>query len=110
MIFDRIMLPAQGRSEDYKFAQTGSVTLAGVAELADAQDLKSCDANTSYRFDSGLGHQCNACAFCAQACAMRLFASARQFGLEGFQFFSNRFMLCVDLFNDRCSHFFELGG
>lgn len=27
MIFDRIMLPAQGRNEDYKFAQTGSVTL-----------------------------------------------------------------------------------
>lgn len=27
MIFDRIMLPAQGRSEDYKFAQTGSATL-----------------------------------------------------------------------------------
>ena len=30
---------------------------AEVAELADAQDLKSCDANTSYRFDSGLRHQ-----------------------------------------------------
>ena len=28
MIFDRIMLPAQGRNEDYKFAQTGTVTLA----------------------------------------------------------------------------------
>ncbi len=28
-----------------------------MAELADAQDLKSCDANTSYRFDSGLRHQ-----------------------------------------------------
>ena len=28
MIFDRIMLPAQGRSEDYKFAQTGTATLA----------------------------------------------------------------------------------
>src|SRR5690554_6115601 len=27
MIFDRIMLPAQGRNEDYKFAQTGRVTL-----------------------------------------------------------------------------------
>ena len=29
---------------------------AGVAELADAQDLKSCDPNRSYRFDSGLRH------------------------------------------------------
>src|SRR5690554_1678066 len=27
MIFDRIMLLAQGRNEDYKFAQTGRVTL-----------------------------------------------------------------------------------
>ena len=26
---------------------------AGVAELADAQDLKSCETNLSYRFDSG---------------------------------------------------------
>ncbi len=30
--------------------------LARVAELADAQDLKSCEGQTSYRFDSGLGH------------------------------------------------------
>ena len=30
---------------------------AGVAELADAQDLKSCGDNTPYRFDSGLQHQ-----------------------------------------------------
>ncbi len=29
---------------------------AEVAELADAQDLKSCGANTPYRFDSGLRH------------------------------------------------------
>ena len=29
---------------------------ARVAELADAQDLKSCEAQPSYRFDSGLGH------------------------------------------------------
>ena len=29
---------------------------AGVAELADAQDLKSCEVNPSYRFDSGLRH------------------------------------------------------
>lgn len=27
-----------------------------MAEQADAQDLKSCEANTSYRFDPGLGH------------------------------------------------------
>src|SRR5690554_3453183 len=31
MIFDRIMLPAQGRNEDYKFAQTGSITLVASA-------------------------------------------------------------------------------
>ena len=30
---------------------------ARVAELADAQDLKSCEVHPSYRFDSGLGHQ-----------------------------------------------------
>ena len=30
---------------------------AGVAELADAQDLKSCDPYRSYRFDPGLRHQ-----------------------------------------------------
>ena len=29
---------------------------ARVAELADAQDLKSCEGQTSYRFDSGLSH------------------------------------------------------
>ena len=30
---------------------------AGVAELADAQDLKSCGTNLPYRFDSGRRHQ-----------------------------------------------------
>ena len=30
---------------------------AGVAELADAQDLKSCDWKQSYRFDSGPRHE-----------------------------------------------------
>jgi hypothetical protein len=29
---------------------------AGVAELADAQDLKSCGLNRPYRFDSGRRH------------------------------------------------------
>ena len=29
---------------------------AGVAELADAQDLKSCGTNLPYRFDSGHRH------------------------------------------------------
>ena len=29
---------------------------AGVAELADAQDLKSCERKLSYRFDSGPRH------------------------------------------------------
>ena len=32
---------------------------AGMAELADAQDLKSCDPYRSYRFDPGLRHQAN---------------------------------------------------
>ena len=32
------------------------LVLAGVAELADAQDLKSCGANPPYRFDSGRRH------------------------------------------------------
>ena len=31
--------------------------IAEVAELADAQDLKSCEQRYSYRFDSGLRHQ-----------------------------------------------------
>ena len=33
---------------------------AEVAELADAQDLKSCGSKKPYRFDSGLRHQYNA--------------------------------------------------
>ena len=32
------------------------IFLAGVAELADAQDLKSCGPNRPYRFDPGLRH------------------------------------------------------
>ena len=36
--------------------KTKHYLLAGVAELADAQDLKSCEANPSYRFDSGRRH------------------------------------------------------
>ena len=36
---------------------------AGVAELADAQDLKSCGTNLPYRFDSGRRHcKLNMCA------------------------------------------------
>ena len=31
--------------------------IAGVAELADAQDLKSCGGQTPYRFDSDSRHQ-----------------------------------------------------
>ena len=34
------------------------IDYAGVAELADAQDLKSCGTNLPYRFDSGLRHWC----------------------------------------------------
>ena len=32
------------------------IVIAGVAELADAQDLKSCGTNLPYRFDSGRRH------------------------------------------------------
>ena len=35
----------------------GANFFAEVAELADAQDLKSCDPYRSYRFDPGLRHQ-----------------------------------------------------
>ena len=39
---------------------TGTQTMsAEVAELADAQDLKSCDPFRSYRFDSDLRHHLN---------------------------------------------------
>ena len=34
----------------------GPILFAGVAELADAQDLKSCGTNLPYRFDSGRRH------------------------------------------------------
>ena len=34
-----------------------SAKFGSVAELADAQDLKSCEGQTSYRFDSGHSHQ-----------------------------------------------------
>ena len=33
------------------------IVYAGVAELADAQDLKSCGTNLPYRFDSGRRHK-----------------------------------------------------
>ena len=33
--------------------------IAGVAELADAQDLKSCGERSPYRFDSGPRHHLN---------------------------------------------------
>ena len=39
------------------FLSQNASELAGVAELADAQDLKSCDPYRSYRFDPGLRHQ-----------------------------------------------------
>ena len=39
------------------FLSRNASILAGVAELADAQDLKSCDPYRSYRFDPGLRHQ-----------------------------------------------------
>ena len=36
-----------------------SIIFAGVAELADAQDLKSCGERSPYRFDSGPRHHLN---------------------------------------------------
>ena len=43
-------LQAEGhRFEPYR----SHFVYAGVAELADAQDLKSCGTNLPYRFDSG---------------------------------------------------------
>ena len=45
------------RSHLNKFWYTGFIQkIAGVAELADAQDLKSCGPNRPYRFDSGRRH------------------------------------------------------
>ena len=49
-----------GEHLPYKQGVTGSSPVgpidAGVAELADAQDLKSCGTNLPYRFDSGRRH------------------------------------------------------
>ena len=49
-----------GEHLPYKQGVTGSSPVgpiyAGVAELADAQDLKSCGPNRPYRFDSGRRH------------------------------------------------------
>ncbi len=44
----------------FRKAQEGEksrIVCAGMAELADAQDLKSCDPYRSYRFDPGFRHQ-----------------------------------------------------
>ncbi len=45
-----------GDSDETK-DRTSKLEYAGVAKSADAQDLKSCGANTPYRFKSGLRHQ-----------------------------------------------------
>ncbi len=56
------ILAQLGEHLPYKQRVTGSspvgpiVYYAGVAELADAQDLKSCGTNLPYRFDSGRRH------------------------------------------------------
>ena len=52
-------LQAEGhRFEPYRshFVMGNCCKNAAVAELADAQDLKSCGTNLPYRFDSGLRH------------------------------------------------------
>ena len=38
-------------------AEENTVAYAGMAELADARDLKSREINFSYRFDPGFRHQ-----------------------------------------------------
>ena len=54
------VLAQLGEHLPYKQRVIGSSPIgpifAGVAELADAQDLKSCGTNLPYRFDSGLRH------------------------------------------------------
>ena len=52
--------PSGQRGQTVNLLQLASVVrihlcpfVAGVAELADAQDLKSCGTNLPYRFDSG---------------------------------------------------------
>ena len=54
------ILAQLGEHLPYKKRVTGSSPVgpiyAGVAELADAQDLKSCGTNLPYRFDSGRRH------------------------------------------------------
>ena len=59
----RGVLAQLGEHLPYKQRVTGSSPVgptffnyAGVAELADAQDLKSCGTNLPYRFDSGRRH------------------------------------------------------
>ncbi len=61
------ILAQLGEHLPYKQRVTGSspvgpinqfhIDYAAVAELADAQDLKSCGTNLPYRFDSGLRHE-----------------------------------------------------
>ena len=54
------ILAQLGEHLPYKQRVTGSSPVgpiyAAVAELADAQDLKSCGPNRPYRFDSGRRH------------------------------------------------------
>ena len=55
--------PSGQRGQTVNLLQIASVVrihhhpYAGVAELADAQDLKSCGPNRPYRFDSGRRHE-----------------------------------------------------
>ena len=43
--------------KQFAFMSLQALRNAGVAELADAQDLKSCGTNLPYRFDSGCRHE-----------------------------------------------------
>ena len=49
--------PTLGANLNLKSRLQIQVYFAGVAELADAQDLKSCAPYRAYRFDPGLRHQ-----------------------------------------------------
>ena len=62
-MFTHGILAQLGEHLPYKQRVIGSSPIgpidAGVAELADAQDLKSCGTNLPYRFDSGRRHSLN---------------------------------------------------
>ena len=67
-------------------AQALYSVVAGVAELADAQDLKSCGPNRPYRFDSGRRHRKKAVVLLGTAAFLHPFFNATQALSEFFPF------------------------